>query len=110
MQQAARTEGIFPGQDGNFLWSFNSGDAVRSVAISRDGDYVATGSANNYVYLLDSEEKPSGEKTGSLINSVTMTLMLTMWLQEGPIITFIFLTVGNFHGCIIPVTGSAVFL
>lgn len=38
---------------GDLLWSFETGDSVRSVAITPDGSRVVAGSADNKVYLID---------------------------------------------------------
>ena len=36
-------------------WNYNTGDGVRSVAISKDGEYIAAGSWDNNVYLFDKD-------------------------------------------------------
>lgn len=57
------------------LWSYTTGGSVRSVSISGDGEWMAAGSDDNYVYLL---WKNSGiplwsYKTGDWVFSVSIS-------------------------------------
>jgi WD40 repeat protein len=62
----------------DLVWSNGTGGWVKSVAVSVDGNYIAAGSADTYVYFFDAvgrslwNLRPS-TKTGSYINSVSVS-------------------------------------
>ncbi len=60
-------------QEYRLLWSYKTGDDVRSVSISSDGSYIAAGSDDN-VYLFDREGNLLwSHKTGGYVRSVSIS-------------------------------------
>ncbi len=56
-------------------WNYNTGDGVRSVAISKDGEYIAAGSWDNNVYLFDKDSSTPlwSYTTGNDVYSVAIS-------------------------------------
>jgi WD40 repeat protein len=60
--------------DYDLVWSNATGGWVRSIAVSADGNLIAAGSGDTYVYLFDNEgQQLWRSKTASYINSVSLS-------------------------------------
>ena len=58
----------------SILWKYETGDWVKSVSISSDGEYIAAGSFDNYVYLFNREGKLLWKyETGDWVWSVSIS-------------------------------------
>lgn len=68
-------EGV--GDDGGMkpLWTYETGDELRSSAISRDGNYIVAGSHDSKVYLFekDGQEPVWSYRTGDYVNSLAIS-------------------------------------
>jgi outer membrane protein assembly factor BamB len=61
-------------QNGEELWSYPLGESAYTVAISSNGDYVAAGSFDQYVYFLDGNGHLLWKyKAGSTVSSVSIS-------------------------------------
>ena len=61
-------------QEYGLLWSYETGDEVRSVSISSDGSDIAAGSADDKVYLFDREGNLLWSyETGISVESVSIS-------------------------------------
>ncbi len=55
-------------------WTFNTGGWAKSLSLSKDGRYLAAGSGDTNIYLLDMDgEKIWSHKTGGLVKNVAIT-------------------------------------
>ena len=58
----------------NINWTFNTGGWAKSVSISKDGRYIAAGSGDTYIYLIDMDgEKIWSHQTRGLVKNVAIS-------------------------------------